>query len=122
MIAVVLLFVTRHRFPFTTLAYILILIHYVVLMVGGHYTYAEVPLFDWIKDAFGMSRNNYDKLGHFVQGFVPAIVALFPGQTTHLQHGLFYRAIRHPGTPELAAGDRPSEGLSLQTVSSVASD
>lgn len=66
---------TRDTYPLTRLAYILILIHCVILMVGGHYTYAEVPLFDWIRDEFGQHRNNYDKLGHFVQGFVPAIVA-----------------------------------------------
>jgi len=57
------------------MAYWLILIHSIILMVGGHYTYAEVPLFDWIKDAFAVSRNNYDKVGHFAQGFVPAIIA-----------------------------------------------
>ena len=66
---------TRHRFPLTTLAYVLILVHCIILMVGGHYTYAEVPLFDWIRDGFGLERNNYDKVGHFAQGFVPAIVA-----------------------------------------------
>jgi putative membrane protein len=66
---------TRDTYPLTQLAYVLILIHCVVLMVGGQYTYAEVPLFEWIRDEFGQQRNNYDKLGHFVQGFVPAIVA-----------------------------------------------
>ena len=66
---------TRRRFPLTSLAYLLILAHCIVLMVGGHYTYAEVPLFDWIRDGFCLERNNYDKLGHFMQGFVPAIVA-----------------------------------------------
>lgn len=57
------------------MVYILILIHSIILMIGGHYTYAEVPLFDYFKDAFGFTRNNYDKLGHFAQGFVPALVA-----------------------------------------------
>jgi putative membrane protein len=66
---------TRDSFPLTRLAYILILIHCIVLMVGGHYTYAEVPLFDWIGEKLNHSRNNYDKLGHFAQGFIPAIVA-----------------------------------------------
>jgi len=66
---------TRRRFPLTPLVYVLILAHCIVLMVGGHYTYAEVPLFDWIRDGFNLERNNYDKLGHFMQGFVPAIVA-----------------------------------------------
>jgi len=66
---------TYRRFPLTDLTYTLIAIHAVILCVGGHYTYAEVPLFDWIRDAFDQSRNNYDKVGHFAQGFVPAIVA-----------------------------------------------
>ena len=66
---------TRKRFPLTTLTYVLILIHCVILMVGGHYTYAEVPLGDWVREAFDQSRNNYDKLGHFVQGFIPAMIA-----------------------------------------------
>ncbi|MBW7470205.1 DUF2238 domain-containing protein [Marinobacter sp. M216] len=63
------------RFPLTPMLYWLILVHAVILMVGGHYTYAEVPLFDWFGDWFGWERNNYDKLGHFAQGFVPALVA-----------------------------------------------
>lgn len=66
---------TRDSYPLTQLTYILILIHCVILMVGGHYTYAEVPLFEWIRDAFDQTRNNYDKLGHFVQGFIPVIIA-----------------------------------------------
>ena len=70
-----ILLATRNSFPLTRLTYFLILFHCVVLMVGGHYTYAEVPLFDWIRDWFDLERNNYDKLGHFVQGFVPAIIA-----------------------------------------------
>ena len=69
------LWYTRDSFPLTRLAYVLILFHCIILMVGGHYTYAEVPLFDWLKDTFDLQRNNYDKVGHFVQGFVPAIVA-----------------------------------------------
>jgi putative membrane protein len=73
--AAAILFATRKRFPLTRLAYILILIHGIILMVGGRYTYAEVPLFDWIRDIFHQSRNNYDKVGHFAQGFIPAIVA-----------------------------------------------
>lgn len=72
--AAVLLF-TRGRFPLTTLTYVLILIHCIILMVGGHYTYAEVPLGEWVQQAFDQSRNNYDKLGHFVQGFIPAMIA-----------------------------------------------
>lgn len=75
LIGIILIITTRRRFPLTSLAYILILIHSVILMIGAHYTYAEVPLFDWLKDALNQERNNYDKLGHFAQGFVPAIVA-----------------------------------------------
>lgn len=73
--ALVLLAATCKSFPLTRLNYILILIHCLILMVGGHYTYAEVPLFDWIKELTDSSRNNYDKLGHFAQGFIPALVA-----------------------------------------------
>jgi len=75
LIAVVLLTVTKRRFPLTPLAYGLVLIHSLILMIGGHYTYAEVPLFDRLRDLFGWERNNYDKVGHFAQGFIPAIVA-----------------------------------------------
>jgi putative membrane protein len=74
-IGVLVLLVTYRRFPLTELLYVLILLHCIVLLVGAHYTYVEVPLFDTIKPWFGFERNNYDKLGHFVQGFVPAIIA-----------------------------------------------
>ena len=73
-IGFIILAVTRKTFPLTTLCYSLILLFSWILLVGGHYTYAEVPLFDTIKEAFNQSRNNFDKLGHFTQGFVPAIV------------------------------------------------
>jgi len=66
---------TRRRFPLTSLACWLVLAHCIVLMVGGHYTYAEVPLGEWMRGWFGFERNNYDKIGHFAQGFVPAILA-----------------------------------------------
>lgn len=69
------LVVTYRRFQFTTLVYSLMLVHALILCVGGHYTYAEVPLFDWLRDALGQTRNNYDKVGHFAQGFVPALIA-----------------------------------------------
>ena len=75
LIALLVLLFTRRRFPLTSLAYWLILLHAVILMIGGHYTYAEVPLGDWVMDLTGGERNNYDKVGHFAQGFVPAIVA-----------------------------------------------
>lgn len=74
-IAVPILIATRNRFPLTPLAYRLILLHALILMVGGHYTYARVPLGFWVQDLFGFARNHYDRLGHFVQGFVPAIIA-----------------------------------------------
>ena len=75
LIGVPLLVATYRRFSFTPLAYVLIWVHAIILMVGGHYTYAEVPLFNWIRDAFGLARNHYDRVGHFAQGFVPAILA-----------------------------------------------
>jgi putative membrane protein len=71
----VVLVATARKFPLTPVAYVLILVHSLILMVGGHYTYAEVPLFDWLRDVFHWQRNNYDKVGHFAQGFVPAVVA-----------------------------------------------
>ena len=75
LVALLVLALTRKRFPLTPLVYWLILVHAVILMVGGHYTYAEVPPGDWVMQWTGGSRNNYDKLGHFAQGFVPAMVA-----------------------------------------------
>ena len=74
LLALGVLAATRERFPLTRLAYWLILVHAVILMIGGHYTYAEVPLGDWVRDWMGGDRNNYDKLGHLAQGFIPAIV------------------------------------------------
>jgi len=73
-IGAIVLGLTYKSFKLTPLVYILILIHCVILMVGGHYTYAEVPLFDYLSELSGSSRNNYDKLGHFAQGFVPALI------------------------------------------------
>lgn len=69
-----LIWFLRKRFPLSSLLLTLLWFHSVVLLVGGHYTYAQVPLFDWIRDVTGGDRNNYDKLGHFAQGFVPAIL------------------------------------------------
>lgn len=74
-LGILVLIFTFKNFRFTNLVYLLIFFHCAILIIGGHYTYAEVPLFDWIRDAFDQSRNNYDKLGHFVQGFVPAMIA-----------------------------------------------
>ena len=73
-IGLLLLWLTRRSFPLTPLLYFLILVHCVILMIGGHYTYAHVPLFDEIARWTGGERNNYDKLGHFAQGFVPALI------------------------------------------------
>jgi putative membrane protein len=75
LIALPLLLLTWRRFPFTPLAYALMTLHAVILMVGGHYTYAEMPLFDWLRELLDLSRNHYDRLGHVAQGFIPAIVA-----------------------------------------------
>ncbi|HLV92726.1 MAG TPA: DUF2238 domain-containing protein [Aequorivita sp.] len=74
-LGVSILVFTFKKFRFTELVYILIFFHCVILIVGGHYTYAEVPFFDWVREVFDQSRNNYDKLGHFAQGFVPAMIA-----------------------------------------------
>ncbi len=96
LIAVPLLLATRSRFTFTPLAYTLIALHCVILMLGGHYTYAEMPLFNWLRDTFELARNHYDRLGHFAQGFVPAIVAReILLRTTPLQPGklLFFLVV-----------------------------
>ena len=69
------LLATYRRFRFSDFTYVVMLLHAVVLMVGGHYTYAEVPLFEWLREPLGFSRNNYDKVGHFMQGFAPAAIA-----------------------------------------------
>lgn len=73
--AIPLLVATRRRFPLTRLLYWLLAIHAVILIYGGQYTYAETPLGNWARDAFDLARNHYDRLGHFAQGFVPAILA-----------------------------------------------
>jgi putative membrane protein len=75
LIGLVVLIIIYPRYKFTDLAYTLMLLHASILIVGGHYTYAEVPCFDWIKEACNQSRNNYDKVGHFAQGFIPSIIA-----------------------------------------------
>lgn len=75
MIALAALAVTYPRFQFTNFVYCLITLHACILFVGGHYTYAEVPLFNWVRDHFHLARNDYDRVGHFAQGFIPALVA-----------------------------------------------
>ena len=66
---------THRRFPLTTLLYWLIWVHAIILVIGGHYTYAREPVFNWIRDYFHLTRNYYDRVGHFAQGFIPAMVA-----------------------------------------------
>lgn len=75
LIGLTIIVFTRKNFPLTSLLYFLILIHSIILMIGGHYTYAEVPFFDTLKYTFDWSRNNYDKVGHLAQGFVPVLIA-----------------------------------------------
>jgi putative membrane protein len=75
LIALPLLVLTYRRFPLTSLLYILIFLHAIVLITGGAYTYARVPLGFWLQDLFSLSRNHYDRIGHFMQGFVPALLA-----------------------------------------------
>ncbi|AOS45351.1 Inner membrane protein YjdF [Lacunisphaera limnophila] len=74
LIGMPLALVVRRRFPLSSLLLGLLWVHSVILIVGGHYTYARVPLGEWAMEWFGWTRNNYDKLGHFAQGFVPAIL------------------------------------------------
>ena len=74
LLAFIVLAWTYRRFRFTNMVYLLILVECYVLFIGGHYTYAEVPLFNWIRDYLGETRNNYDKLAHFTQGFIPAML------------------------------------------------
>ena len=74
-IGVAILAATYTRFQFTRLVYVLVWLHAAILMIGGHYTYAEMPLFNWLRDTFDLARNHYDRLGHFAQGFFPAIIA-----------------------------------------------
>jgi putative membrane protein len=75
LIAIPLLVLTVRRFPLTDLLYVLITVHALILILGGHYTYAQVPPGFWVQDLLDLSRNPYDRLGHFAQGFVPAMIA-----------------------------------------------
>jgi putative membrane protein len=88
MIALPILLLTFSRFPLTNMTYTLIAIHALILMLGGHYSYAKVPLGFWMQDWFGWTRNNYDKIGHFMQGFGPAIYTReILARTSPLRHG-----------------------------------
>jgi len=75
LIALPLLLLTQRRFPLTNLVYGLIALHMVILLIGGHYTYAEMPVFNWLRDYYSWDRNYYDRVGHVAQGFVPAMLA-----------------------------------------------
>jgi len=75
MIGIVLLLSSARFFPLTPLLYRLLILHAVILIVGGYYSYAEVPLFNWLRDSLDLARNHYDRVGHLAQGFVPAILA-----------------------------------------------
>lgn len=74
-IGLVIILATYNRFRLTNLTYVFVWIHAVILVIGGHYTYAEMPLFNWLRDTFDLERNYYDRLGHFAQGFIPAVIA-----------------------------------------------
>jgi len=74
-IGLVILIAVYKKFKFTRFTYLLIFLQAVILFIGGHYTYAEMPLFDWLKEVLELKRNYYDRVGHFMQGFVPAIIA-----------------------------------------------
>jgi putative membrane protein len=88
LIALPLLAMSYRNFPLTNLVYGLIAAHMVILLVGGHYTYAEMPLFSWLRDYYGWDRNYYDRLGHVAQGFVPAMIAReILLRTSPLKHG-----------------------------------
>ena len=91
-IGFIIVAVTRDSFRLTSLVYLLILVHCIILMIGGHYTYAEVPLFNDFKELFGFERNNYDKVGHFAQGFVPAMIAREILIRKNIINGAFWRA------------------------------
>lgn len=74
-LGLVILISTHSKFKFTRLSYFLMWCHAIILLIGGHYTYAEVPLFNWVKETFDLARNHYDRVGHFAQGFFPAMIA-----------------------------------------------
>jgi len=73
-IAVIILIYTYNKFEFTNFVYVLILIGMVIILIGAHYTYGDVPLFNWIKEKYGLSRNYYDRFGHIIQGIIPAFI------------------------------------------------
>ncbi|WP_430510502.1 DUF2238 domain-containing protein [Gottfriedia solisilvae] len=70
----IVVLVVYHKFKFTNLSYVIIAILSILTFIGGHYTYDDVPLFNWIKDAFDLSRNHYDRFGHFFKGFIAIVI------------------------------------------------
>lgn len=108
-VGVPLIFAVRARFPLSTLLLALVWVHAAILMVGGHYTYALVPAGEWAKEWFGWTRNNYDKLGHFAQGFVPAILTREVLLRTSPLGNLGGEWSKR--RESVAAGDQPSLGL-----------
>jgi putative membrane protein len=111
----------QRRFPLSSLLLVLLWWHSVILIVGGHYTYARVPLGDWAMEWFGWSRNNYDKIGHFAQGFVPAILAReILIRASPLGRGLVDETVNHGPASERAMAEetgRPSRWLGFLVVS-----
>ena len=94
MLALPVILLTYKRFPLTGLAYTLIAIHALILILGGHYSYAKVPLGFWMESWFGWTRNNYDKIGHFMQGFGPAIYTReIIARTSPLKHGKWLNVV-----------------------------
>jgi putative membrane protein len=116
LVGVPLIWAVRGRFPLSTLLLVLVWLHAVILIVGGHYTYALVPAGEWAREWFGGSRNNYDKLGHFAQGFVPAILAreilLRTSPLGRVRRGLVAAGDRGDHAP-----GRPSRWLPVLVVS-----
>lgn len=123
LIAVPILVFTHQRFPFTRLVYVLILLHACILMIGGHFTYAREPVFAWLAQVMHWPRNNFDKLGHFAQGFVPAIIAreVFLRRTPLRRSGwLFFLVVCFCGA--LSASYELFEWLMAVTSGSKAND
>lgn len=117
LIAVPLLALTIQRFPLTPLLYCLIWVHCVILLVGAHYTYALVPIGDWARDSLGLSRNPYDRLGHSVQGLVPALVAReLLIRLTPLRPGAWLFSIVTLSTLGISAGYELIEWLSVEIL------
>ena len=100
LIGLAVILFTYMRFRLTNLVYLLVLVHMIILIIGGHYTYAEMPIFNWIRDTFHLARNYYDRLGHFAQGFIPAIIVReILLRKSGLQRGKFALSNNHKYLP-----------------------